>query len=125
MSDVPIEVLRKRQKNPRVKDNVTMLCAAYPTCKGDYRILIYRYYREICGINISLKSFDQLRRAPAAESICRRYRELRQELPEKYTPSKGTTEKRAKRQAVYNEYYSPKLTELEWDGYTTKTPFED
>jgi len=117
MADVPIEVLRKRQKNPRVKDNVAMLCAAYPTCRGDYRILIYRYYREVCGINISLKNFDQLRRAPAAESICRRYRELREELPEKYLPSKGTTEKRAKRNSVMHDYYTPRLQEYEEETY--------
>ena len=117
MSDVPIEVLRKRQKNPRVKDNVAMLCTAYPTCKGDYRLLTYRYWRECCGITINLKQFDQLRHAPSPETITRRYRELRQELPEKYTPSKGTTEKRAKRNSIMHDYYTPRLQEYEEETY--------
>lgn len=126
MSDCSISVLEKRVRSPTVRENVSLLCKKYPSIKGDYRLLLYRYWREVCGINISLKTFDEIRRAPSPMSITRRFQELNAEfqatygsLGNPYAPSPETISKRRKNEFVHRDFYSKlKRSDNDTAGYT-------
>lgn len=104
MSDAPRDVLEQRLDDPTCKMLVAELCHVYPSVKGDYRLLYYRYIRSQ-GIKITLKDFDQLRALYSPETVARRYRELQDENPSEYAPTEATLLKRAKNEKVYRAYF--------------------
>ena len=104
MSDTSILVLKSRLASNTVKELVARICLKHPSCKGDYRLLIWRVWREY-GIKMSFKDFNTLRSAPSSETITRRFRELKQERPAEFNPSDSTVEKRFNNELVYHEYY--------------------
>jgi hypothetical protein len=104
MSDVTHEVLQDRCADPTCKMLVAEICRAYPSCKGDYRLLYYRYLRA-SGIKITLHDFDHLRELYSPETVARRYRELQDENPVEYAPTEETLLKRGKNEKVYRAYF--------------------
>lgn len=123
MSDVSIMVLNSRMESESIKNNVAALCERYPSCKGDYRLLVYRYWTRVCGIKINLKTFDEIRNCPSGGTIERRLRELRQEDEEKalaegrsnkFAASPGTTSKRVKNREVHRNYYFNQAALRSW-----------
>ena len=112
MSDVPIGVLEKRVRSPKVRDLVEQLCRSRPSVKGDYRLLTYWMWKNYYGIKISLDTFDMIRCAPSPETIGRRYREIVEEkdaevgeLKNPFRPTAETQSKRRKNYRVYSEYF--------------------
>lgn len=116
MSDVPKETLEERLDDPTCKILVAELCRAYPSCKGDYRLLYYRYIRSQ-GIRITLRDFDQLRALYSPETVARRYRELQDENPAEYAPTEATLLKRAKNEKVYRAYFRHQLLKPNLMGF--------
>jgi hypothetical protein len=109
MSDVDRRVLEARQESSAIKKRVLALCRDYPSVKGDYRLLWYRYIQRFHGARLSFKErsfFDELRRMPSPETIGRRYRELCEEGVEGVLPSEATQRKRRKRERVMRSAYS-------------------
>ena len=114
MSDCSVAVLKRRVESPKVLTLVDRLCRSRPSVKGDYRLLTYWMWKDFYGINISLKTFDQIRSAPSPETIGRRYRELnaawRADHSEAehnpYAPSPETRLKRSKNYRVYRDYFA-------------------
>jgi hypothetical protein len=104
MSDVPIEVLRKRLWSGRIKDLVASVCERYPSCKGNYGLLLFRVYREL-GVRNLRDFFDKMDGLPSPETVGRRFRELKEEDPERYRASLGTELKRSKNESVFREFY--------------------
>jgi hypothetical protein len=104
MSDVPIEILKKRLWSGRVKDLVARICTDYPSCKGNYGLLLWRVYRQL-GINNLHDFFENINRLPSPETIGRRFRELQAADPENFAPSVSTATKRENNESVYREYY--------------------
>lgn len=83
---------------------VKYICDTHPSCKGDYRQLCWRVWKEY-GINISFDTFKRIRYAPAPETICRRYRELSNAEPYTYKPLERTRIKRANREEIIRSIY--------------------
>lgn len=108
MSDADIEDLEDHWNDISCKDVVAAICKIYPSCKGDYRLLDYRYLRYM-GVNITLRDFDQLRRIWSIGTVNRRYRELQDENPNEYAPTEATLLKRAKNERVIRKYYRPEV----------------
>jgi hypothetical protein len=104
VSDVPVETLEERANDPTCKDIVAELCRVYPSVKGDYRLLYYRYLRSQ-GLHLNIQEFDLLRTLYSPETITRRYRELAGENPEDYAPTEATLSKRRKNEKVYRNYF--------------------
>lgn len=117
MSDVDSEVLEARQRSDVIKNRVLSLCEDYPSVKGDYRLLWYRYIQRFHGAKLSFKGksfFEELRVMPSPETIGRRYRELAEEGVD-VLPRAGTQLKRVKRCRVYRDFYGQKeLVDEEW-----------
>lgn len=82
------EDLMSTASNPKVSNRVYELCGKFPSCTGDYRILLWRYLREYHGCSMSFKSlkpfFDALREAPSPETIGRAYRYLVKKAKDDY-----------------------------------------
>ena len=114
MSDCSVKVLRRRVESPKVLIVVDRLCHSRPSVKGDYRLLTYFAWKDYYGINISLKTFDQIRCAPSPETLGRRYRELNaawkaehsEAETNPYAPSMETRLKRSKNYRVYRDYFA-------------------
>lgn len=113
MSDVPIAVLREHFEEGKVKDVVAGVCERYPSCRGDYRLLLWRVWRAY-GLRIDFKTFEQIRSAPSPETVSRRFRELKEEEPEKYAASFETECKRSKNEKVFRSYYGRKNNLTNW-----------
>jgi hypothetical protein len=109
MSDVDQEILEDRANDPKCKDIVRELCRHFPECKGDYRLLYYRYLRQ-AGLHINIREFDLLRTLYSPETITRRYRELAGENPADYAPTEATLSKRRKNEKVYRAYFKHQRT---------------
>jgi hypothetical protein len=128
MSDCSVKVLRKRMRSS-VKERVRAVLEAYPSAKGDNRILYYYLLKCFYGLNITFKKWESLRRAPSPETAMRRRRELAQDYrrdnglladsPTPFDPSGATVRKRVKNEAVYREHYSPRLPDWQ-DIYVEK-----
>lgn len=103
-SDVDRDTLEERVSDPTCKEIVAQLCRVYPSIKGDYRLLYYRYLRQ-AGLHINLKEFDLLRTLYSPETVTRRYRELADENPADYAPTEATLSKRRKNEKVYRAYF--------------------
>jgi hypothetical protein len=104
LADVDYDTLEDRANDPTCKEIVKEICRAYPSCKGDYRLLYYRYLR-YSGLHINLKEFDLLRSLYSPETIARRYRELQNENPIDFAPTEETLLKRGKNERVYRAYF--------------------
>lgn len=64
------------ERTEKVKDRVKSILTQYPPCRGDDTLLIWRYWRRYCGLNIEFNDFQQLLRATSSETIRRRRQEL-------------------------------------------------
>lgn len=106
MADVEVAVLERRQEDDTIKRCVAELCRKYPSVKGDYWQLCWRFWREYCGVKISFATFEAMRFAPSPETIGRRMRELKVENPFEYAATAPTEHKRWKRFRVMLEHYS-------------------
>jgi len=104
MSDVPLETLEARAEDPTCKHLVAELCRVYPSVKGDYRLLYYRYLRSQ-GLHLNVQEFDLFRTLYSPETITRRYRELANDNPVDYAPTEATLTKRRKNEKVYRAYF--------------------
>jgi hypothetical protein len=109
MSDVDQDTLEARANDPTCKELVKELCRVYPSVKGDYRLLYYRYLRSQ-GLHLNVQEFDLLRTLYSPETITRRYRELANDNPTDYAPTEATLSKRRKNEKVYRAYFKHQRT---------------
>jgi hypothetical protein len=107
-----LETLAKRleRQETTVKKKLAELCHKYPSIKGDYRLMTYRFWTEVCGIKITFKDFNTIRRAPSPETIGRRFRELQASDPISYQPSLATIDKRQHNERLYRTYFKTERT---------------
>jgi putative component of toxin-antitoxin plasmid stabilization module len=111
MADVERETLEARANDPTCKELVATLCRVYPSVKGDYRLLYYRYLRSQ-GLHLNIQEFDLLRTLYSPETITRRYRELANDNPADYAPTEATLSKRRKNEKVYRAYFKQQTRPL-------------
>lgn len=87
---------------------VKWVCAEYPYCKGDYRLLVEKVQDEHRKIlhesNPELTLFELKRLTYAPDTIGRRYRELAVACPEFY-PRPPTRAKRELREQAFRAHY--------------------
>jgi hypothetical protein len=137
MADVPFGVLMARQVKGVCKAIVKYVVEVkrHRSTSGSYAELCFRVNAE-CGIRTLQDYFQAIEehRAYSPETICRRFRERRNEWEQErnpewekkdgysfgnpYFPTKATTEKRAKRFLVFKKFYSP-------DAQTGLGPYVD
>jgi hypothetical protein len=137
MSDVAIQVLQARIENPKVARQVKLVCAKYPCCRGDYRLIEKYVWRDFYGIPFGL--FEKVRRIPSGGTVDRRWREVFKEAKDAFEtavmmkdvvaakealeelkllmPSEATLRKRMKNEKVWSDYYSLKARKQRalWD----------
>jgi hypothetical protein len=103
-SKVSEKTLKKRLESDAAKKMVRELCEKYPTVRGDYRILTWRYLSDFRGCKMSFPEFEDffvgLRGSFSPDTVGRRYRELVQEQQEKLKNAELDGDEVAKQDAV-------------------------
>ena len=98
---------------------VKWVCAEFPYCKGDYRLLVEKVQVEHRKIlrreNSSLSWFELKRLTFAPDTIGRRYRELAAACPEFY-PRPVTRVKRGLREEAFRLHYGEQAFKQDSEG---------
>ena len=83
-----------------IKERVKRVCALYPSCTGNYNLLITRYFWFYYGRKFGIP-FSELLKLPSSESVSRAFRKLVEQG--EVTPSGKIKLRRESRERVMRE----------------------